>query len=244
MAPVGEPELGRELVVGEAVELAPQERVALQLGQAGEVVEQGAQRAAALDGGRRPVGAVGDPRGALELDRVGPHPRALVEAAVARQPVQPRPQLEHARVALQRAVRAPQRLLDDVLDLVGRDVVQHPPREALERGPVAAVERVPRAGVPGAQPADELARPAHAQILLVGIQPRGPSSKRTSDHVLRRAVPSTRSVCGRYRYAITNPPGESQTATLSTQISRSPDAAAAGAGHRRRRAERDQRGAR
>ncbi len=204
----GQPELGRDLVVGEAVELAPQERVALELGQAGDVVEQGAQRAAALEDRGGTVGAVGDLRGALELDRVGAHPRALVQAAVACEPVQPRPQLEHARVALQRAVRAPQRLLHDVLDLVGGDVVQHPPREALERAAVAAIEHVPRAGISGAHPADELFV-SHLQIFLVGIQPRGPSSKRTSDHVRRRAVPITRSFCGRYRYAITNPPGES-----------------------------------
>ena len=185
----------------EPVELAPQQGVPLQLGEAREVVEQRAQRAAALDRRRRSVGAVGEPGGALELDRVGPHPRALVEAAVARQPVQPRAQLEHPRVAVQRSVRAPQRLLDDVLDLVGRDVAQHPPREALERGPVATVDRVPRAGVAGAQAADQLGIVALAQrqILLVGIQPRGPSSKRTSDHFFRCAVPTTRSVCGRYR---------------------------------------------
>ena len=207
----GQPELGRELVVGEAVELAPQERVALELGQPGEVVEQGAQRAAALDGRGGPVGAVGDLRGALELDRVGAHPRALVQAAVAGEPVQPRPQLEHARVALQRAVRAPQRLLDDVLDLVGRDVVQHPPREALERGAVAAVEHVPRAGISGAQPADELVSLGRltCRSCSSGSSRAGRSSKRTSDHVRRRAVPITRSFCGRYRYAITNPPGES-----------------------------------
>ena len=128
---------------------------------------------------------------------VGPHPRALVQAAVAGEQVQPGRSSKHARVALQGAVRAPQRPLQHVLDLVGRDVVQHPPREALERA-AGGIDRVPGAGGTGAQAADETPR-SRADLLGRDPAARAVVEAHQRPRLGARGADHAQSYCGRYR---------------------------------------------
>ena len=139
----GRTEFEREGGVRDAVELSAQEGVALVLGERRQVAEHVADPAAALGGDLRLGSVRGAKRAALvsvvEHDGVRPHPRELVERAVADQPVEPGPQFDVALVASQRTARTQHRLLDHVLGLVGRRA-EDLACVAFERAPVALID--------------------------------------------------------------------------------------------------------
>jgi hypothetical protein len=86
------------------------------------------------------------------------------------------------------AMVAPERFLDDVLDLVGRDVAEHPPREALELGAVATIDRVPRAALTGARRSISAASPG----LLNDRAPRRDPTARTAVEAHQRPLEAVR----------------------------------------------------
>ncbi len=158
-------ELLGERGVGDAVDLAAQQRVALLRGQAREVAEQVADLAAALDD-RVGLARLGRAQhapvlGVVEVHAVGAHPRELVERAVAREPVEPRAQLDLAVVAAQGAARAQHRLLHDVLGVLGA-AAEHLARVALERGVMALVDAPEGGVVAGAEGGDQ-------RLVVVGV---------------------------------------------------------------------------
>jgi hypothetical protein len=149
-------QLGGQLLVGEPVELSPYQRVAVAGRQRAEILEQLAQVGTALVCRRRLVARCGREVIAIDrvqVDAVGPHPAELVEAAVAHQPVEPWPQVHRAVVAPQRAVRAPQCLLHDILG--GAAIAQDPCGEAQQRCPVTVVDLLERRLVAGAKRGDK-----------------------------------------------------------------------------------------
>ena len=192
---LAQPQLSRELRVADAVELAPDERVALALGQHREVAEQLAQARAALGGDRRLLmdGRRDALTGDRQVHRVGPHAAQLVQAAVADQAVEPRAQVDRAVVAQQRAVGAQQRLLDDVL---GDAVLaaEHALGKAHQPRPVALADRVEGPCVARAQRGDQALvaqRRAAGHSAFSEIQPTSPARDRIS---AQRATPSCRTV--------------------------------------------------
>ena len=115
-----------ELLVAEALELAHEQRRALLLGQAARGRSTRRRRSLAALGGERRV----QPRVALLLDDLGRlRARApqLVDAAVVRDPVEPGLQRDGPLVGAQRAVRAQEDVLEDVLGVVAHPRRQHPP---------------------------------------------------------------------------------------------------------------------
>ena len=126
----------RDLLIAERVDLAQQQRRALRLGQLADVGDQRPELLAGLDpvGGGDPV--VADHRVHRVL-AVGDRAPQVVEAAVARDPVQPRAHVDVALVGAHRCVRLHEHLLEHVLGvLLG---AQHVAAEG-EQPRVVAVE--------------------------------------------------------------------------------------------------------
>ena len=140
----GGAERGRELLVGEALELADDQRGALLLGQRVEVGDQPPQVLAALDHGDR-VGAAGQQL--VRLQRRGGRAAHVVDAAVVGDAVEPRPHGDLAVAGAQGAVGAEEDVLHDVLGLgVPAQHVAHVGEQALVVAVVHHAERVLAAG--------------------------------------------------------------------------------------------------
>ena len=128
-----------DLLVAHRVDLAQQERRALGLGEMADVLEETAELLAVLDAlvGGHPI-QVG-----VGVHRVLPVRGGLtkvVEAAVPRDPVEPRANGDRALVGDHRVVGRDEDLLEHVLRVLGR--AEHLPAEAEEAGLVALDERV------------------------------------------------------------------------------------------------------
>ena len=224
-------ELGRDLLVRQAVDLAAQQRVALALGQVGDVGERGGQPVAPLEQGvdaldaRRLVAGVQQVQG----DRVGARPRDLVQAAVAHEAEEVGPDVDVTIVAAQRAVRAHERLLHDVVD-ERRLGAQDAAREASQCGLVARAELGEGARVARAQGGEQLgvrhadgqaARRAErlgahlslAQMFLCRSHPRVPKVVATRHHCAWARPLSTNRRSPWWTMPVTAPPGDSTRTT-------------------------------
>ena len=148
----------RDLLVGEGVHLAQQQRRALRLRQLADVVQQLAELLAVVDllRGRRGL----DRRHHVHrLLGVGGRLAQVVEGAVAGDPVQPGPQVDLALVGKHRPVGVYEDLLQDVLGILGG--AEHLPAEP-EQSPLVAIDdRLVGAGV---------ARPGHRDQSLVPLE--------------------------------------------------------------------------
>ena len=108
-----------DLLVGERVHLAQHERGPLGLGQLVDVADEQPELLALVDlvgGGGAVVGQVDVHR----VDADGLDPAQVVEAAVARDPVQPRPHVDRPVVGEDRVERGGENLLQDVLGVLAR----------------------------------------------------------------------------------------------------------------------------
>ena len=128
-----------DLVVAERVDLAQQQRRALRLGQRLDVLEQLADRLAALDVLDRGLAVVGEVHvHRVDADRL--LAAQMVQRAVARDPVQPRAHVDRALVGEQRVERGREDLLQHVLGvLLGGE---HVPAEGEQARLVAGDERL------------------------------------------------------------------------------------------------------
>ena len=142
----------RDLLVGEGVDLAQEQRAPLRLGQPLDVQDERPELSALLDLLRN--------RGAV-LVRVDVH-RVLalrhglakvVEAAVAGDAVEPRPRVDRAVVGQDRLVGGDVDLLEDVLGVLGRG--EHSAAEGKEPHVVAVDERFEGPLLPGPDHRDE-----------------------------------------------------------------------------------------
>ena len=141
-----------DLLVGEGVHLAQHERRALRLRKVADVVEQQAELLAAvglLTGGLPGVGKVGVHRVHADRRRA-PH---VVERAVARDPVEPRPRVDLARVGHDRVECRREDLLEHVLGVLAR--AQHVPAESEQPLLVARDEGLERRLLAGAGECDQ-----------------------------------------------------------------------------------------
>ena len=149
-----------QLGVGEPVELAHEQRRALLLGQALDVLHQAAQVLAALGLG---LGVVRRrARQLVDLGRRRDRAAQVVDAAVVRDAVQPRAQRHRPVVVAQRAVGAQEDVLQDVLGVRARGaehlarIGEQPLAIAVVDGPERIVE----------------AHPEERHELVVGPQPQ------------------------------------------------------------------------
>ena len=113
-----------DLLVGEAVERAHHEHVALALGQPVDVADQRSRLGAARELVRQ---LRGHGRHAVELDvadRAGAAAAQLVDARVVREPQQPGARLERDDATAQRGVHAQEHVLQHVVGIVARGVEQ------------------------------------------------------------------------------------------------------------------------
>ncbi len=156
----------RDLLVGERVDLAQQQRGALGLGQLLDVADQLAEALAAqhlIAGGEAVLGEVDVHR--VHADRGGA--AQVVERAVARDPVQPRPHVDRALVGEHRVEGGGEHLLQDVLGVLAR--AQHVPAEGEQAGVVAREERLEGGVLAAAGQRDQ------ALVRLQAQQRAGPS---------------------------------------------------------------------
>ena len=147
-----------DLLVGERVDLAQQQRGALGLGQLVDVGEQLAEALAA----DRPVARGHAVVGEVDVHRVDAHrgrAAQVVERAVARDPVQPRARVDLALVGEHRVEGRGEDLLQDVLGVLAR--AEHVAAEGEQARLVARAERL-EGGV--------LAAPRERDQALVGLQ--------------------------------------------------------------------------
>ncbi len=153
---------GRDLAVGERLELAHQQGASLCLGQVADVRDEVAQVLATLGVllGARPVGV-----GAViqRLPALGLAPAHVVQAAVPGDPVEPGADLDLPLVGEDRGVRGREDLLEHVLGILLR--AQHPAAEGQEPGAVAVEQHLEGVLVPGAELGDE-------PLVAVGAQQR------------------------------------------------------------------------
>ena len=131
-----------DLVVGEGVDLAQQQRGALRLGQLLHVGHDVAELLTVVDGVRRRGAVV-----ALEhVHRVlarGLRPAQMVQAAVARDPVEPRSRIDRPVVGTDRVEGRGEDLLEHVLRVLAR--AEHVAAESEQPRLVALHERLERA---------------------------------------------------------------------------------------------------
>ena len=152
------PSVVGEVGVGEALELADDQRRALLLGQRVEVGDEPPQVLAALGLGDR-VGAAGEQL--VGLQRRRGRAAHVVDAAVVGDAVEPRPHGDVALAGAQGAVGAQEDVLHDVLGLgVPAQHVAHVGEQALV---VAVVERAERVLAAGAEEREQLLVGAQAQ---------------------------------------------------------------------------------
>ena len=149
-----------DLLVGQRVDLPQQQRGALRLGQLLHVGDQEPELLAPVDlvGGRLPV------LGQVDVHRVdadGLGAAQVVERAVARDPVQPRPHVDRALVGEDRVERGGEDLLQHVLGVLLRG--QHVAAEREQARLVARHERLEGMVV---------AAPDERDQALVGLQPQ------------------------------------------------------------------------
>ena len=149
----GDAERAGELRVGEALELAHQQRRALLLGQAAHVVDQAAEVLAALGLGQRVV-----QRRARDVHDVGRgrrHAAELVDAAVVGDAVEPGAQRHGPVVGAQRAVRTEEDVLERVLGVLTR-AGEHLSRVRIQTLAVAIMDDAERGLVARAEQCDQL----------------------------------------------------------------------------------------
>jgi hypothetical protein len=103
--------------------------------------------------------------------RVGGRFAQVVEAAVAGDPVEPRPQVDLALVAEHRAVGVDEDLLQDVLGVLGR--AEHLPAEAEKPALVAVDDGLECAGVAAAHHRDQASVPLQ-------LEQRGAAGEKTA----------------------------------------------------------------
>ncbi len=149
-----------DLLVGEVVDLAQQQRGALRLGKLVHVLEQVAQVGTPVDdvGSRDAVGVD------LIVHRVAPVGDGLaqvVQAPVAGDPVEPGPRVDVALVGQHGVVGGGEHLLQDVLGVLLRG--QHVPAEGEQPGPVAVEQHLEGA---------DAARPDGSDQPLVRLKPQ------------------------------------------------------------------------
>ena len=143
----------RDLLVGHRVDLAQEQRRALRLGKVRDVGEQAAELVAVLDAleGRGPVLVRVDVH---RVDALGDGPAEVVEAAVARDPVEPRARVDVPRVGEHRLVGGDEDLLEHVLGVLAR--AEHVLAEGEQARLVAVDEDLEGARVAVADERDEL----------------------------------------------------------------------------------------
>jgi hypothetical protein len=150
----------RELVVGEPVDLAHQQRRALLGGEALDVVDQAPQVVAALGDLERVVERPA--RGGENVGRGDLRPAHLVHAAVVGDPVEPGAQRDRPAVRAQAAVGADEDVLEGVLRVLPR-AGEHLARVGEEPLAVAVVDRPEGLVAPGPEQSDELVVAAEPQ---------------------------------------------------------------------------------
>ena len=149
-----------DLLVGERVHLAQHERGPLRLGQLVDVADQQPELLALVDlvgGARAVLGEVDVHR--VDADRLDP--AEVVEAAVASDPVQPRPHVDRALVGEDRVEGGGEDLLEDVLGVLAR--AEQVPAERQQPRVVARHEHLERGRV---------AAPDQRDQALVGLEPQ------------------------------------------------------------------------
>ncbi len=172
-----------DLVVGECVDLAQEQCGALRLGQLLHVGDDPAELLTAVDGVRRRGAVV-----ALEhVHRVlagGLGPAQVVQAAVARDPVEPRSRIDRPVVGADRVEGGGEDLLEDVLRVLAR--AEHVAAEREQPRLVALHERLEGA---------VMAAPHERDELLVGLEPEQGRAAR------ERGEPCRVLECGRFQGA-------------------------------------------
>jgi hypothetical protein len=154
--------------VRHTAEFAHQQRGALLLREPAHVRDQAAQRFALLGSGDRIVTGGPDP-----LDHLRRRRRwaaELIDAAVVRDPIEPRPQGQLGVAGAQAGVRANEHLLESVLGIRSR-AGQHLPRVREQPLSIPIVDRLECLVVPGAKELDQL---------LVGAQTQQRCAERDS----------------------------------------------------------------
>ena len=141
-----------DLLVGERVDLAQQQRGALRLGQVLDVGDEEPELLALVDlvrGGRAALGQVDVHR----VDPDGLGAAQVVQRAVARDPVQPRPHVDRPVVGEHRVERGGEDLLQHVLGVLARG--QHVAAERQQPRLVAGDQRLEGRLIPAPNERDE-----------------------------------------------------------------------------------------
>ena len=158
-----------DLLVAQRVDLAQQQRGLLRLRQLLHVADERAELLALVDLVGRRLAALGE----VDVHRVDADrllAAQMVQRAVARDPVQPRPHVDRPLVAEDRVERGGEDLLQDVLGVLAR--AEHVPAEREQAGLVARDQRLEGRMVALADERDE------ALVRLQAQQRRGPTEGR------------------------------------------------------------------